>query len=96
MFIIDLKYIAPLEQVDQHMPPHVTHLEKYYANHVFIAWGRKEPRTGGIILALAESRAQIESIIKQDPFHLHQLAEFTITEFLPTKYHPDLTELLKG
>jgi uncharacterized protein YciI len=96
MFIIDLKYIVPLEEVDQHMAAHVVHLEKHYANGAFVAWGRKEPRTGGVILAIADSKDQIENIIKEDPFHQHQLAEFTITELLLSKHHPNLTELLQG
>lgn len=94
MFIIDLTYIVPLEEVDQHMTDHVNHLMKYYDKNIFIAWGRKEPRTGGVILALADSKTTVEEIIKEDPFYKHKLAEFNITEFLTSKYHPDLKGLL--
>ena len=94
MFIIDLNYIAPLEELDQHMTDHVNHLIKYYDKNIFIASGRKEPRTGGVILALADSKATVEEIIKEDPFYKHKLAEFNITEFLTSKYHPDLKNLL--
>ncbi|MDB5087493.1 MAG: cyclohydrolase [Mucilaginibacter sp.] len=94
MFIINLTYIVPLEELDQHMAEHVKHLEKYYDKNIFVAWGRKEPRTGGIILALAASKTVIEEITKEDPFYTRKLAEFDITEFLPTTYHPDLKNLL--
>jgi uncharacterized protein YciI len=94
MFIINLTYIVPLEELNQHMAEHVRHLEKYYDKNIFVAWGRKEPRTGGIILALAAGKTVIEEIIKKDPFYTRQLADFDITEFLPTTYHPDLKSLL--
>jgi uncharacterized protein YciI len=96
MFIIDLKYIVPLEKLDAHMTEHVKYLERYYRESIFIASGRKEPRTGGVILALAHSKEAVENIIKEDPFHQHKLADFTITEFLTSKYHPDLKNILSG
>jgi len=95
MFIISLTYIVSLEELDQHMAAHVKYLKKYYKKNVFIASGRKVPRTGGIILALANSKEQIEKIITEDPFYKHELAEFDITEFLTSQYHPELTSLLK-
>lgn len=94
MFIIDLKYIVPLDTLDAHMTDHVKFLRKYYKQNVFVASGRKVPRTGGIILALAKSKGDLEKIIAEDPFYVHQLAEFTITEFLTSQYHPQLKELL--
>jgi len=95
MFIVNLNYIVSLETLDAHMADHVAFLRKYYAQNVFVASGRKVPRTGGIILALAKSKDELEKIISEDPFYTHQLAEFSITEFLTSQYHPDLKKLLK-
>ncbi|RZA03605.1 MAG: GTP cyclohydrolase [Sphingobacteriaceae bacterium] len=94
MFIIDLTYIVPLEELDQHMADHVKYLRKYYKKNVFVVSGRKVPRTGGIILVLTDSREDVEKIIKEDPFYKYELAEFTITEFLTSQYHPDLKDFL--
>lgn len=94
MFIIDLHYIVPLDKLDAHMADHVSYLQKYYKQNVFIASGRKVPRTGGIILALGKSKEEINEIIHEDPFYTHKLAEFTITEFLTSQYHPELKKLL--
>lgn len=96
MFVVDLHYIAPLDKLDAHMAEHVKFLRKYYAQHVFVASGRKVPRTGGIILALAGSREQLDKILAEDPFFIHGLATFTITEFQTSQYHPDLKKLLKA
>jgi uncharacterized protein YciI len=96
MFIINLNYIVPLEQLDAHMTDHVKFLRKYYKQNVFIASGRKVPRTGGIILALAKSKEEVGEIIREDPFHIHNLAEFSITEFLTSQYHPEMKKILTG
>jgi uncharacterized protein YciI len=95
MYIISLNYIVPLEELDQHMADHVKYLKKYCKKNVFVASGRKVPRTGGVILALADSQEEVEAIIKEDPFCKLELAEFDITHFLTSQYHPDLEGLLK-
>lgn len=95
MFIINLNYIVPLEELDTHMTEHVKYLRKYYKQHVFVTSGRKVPRTGGIILAFGKSKEEIDKIISEDPFITHGLAEFTITEFLTSQYHPELKTFLK-
>jgi uncharacterized protein YciI len=96
MFIINLNYIVPLEKLDVHMTEHVRYLHKYYKQNKFIASGRKVPRTGGIILALAGSLEEVNQIISEDPFYTNKLAEFTVTEFLTSQIHPELKKFLKG
>jgi len=81
MFVIELIYKADLVEIDAHMAAHVSFLKKYYASGNFLVSGRKIPRDGGIILALGQSREEIEAIIKEDPFYEHRLAEFRIIEF---------------
>jgi uncharacterized protein YciI len=96
MFIIDLHYIVPLQKLDEHMADHVKFLRKYYQQNKFIVSGRKVPRTGGIIVALADSKEEVEKIVQEDPFYIQKLADFTITEFMASQYHPELKNLLKG
>jgi uncharacterized protein YciI len=94
VFIVDLKYIVPLTELDEHMEDHVQYLKKYYEKNVFVASGRKVPRTGGIILALAKDEDELKKILMEDPFYKHRLADFSITHFLTSQYHPDLEALL--
>ena len=96
MFIINLQYIVPLESIDAHMTEHMKFLQKYYKLNVFVTSGRKVPRTGGIILALAKSKEEVDKIMSEDPFCIHKLAEYTVIEFLNSQSHPDLKKLLKG
>jgi uncharacterized protein YciI len=81
MFVIELMYKTDLAEIDAHMAAHVRYLKKYYAAGTFVASGRKIPRDGGIILAAAAQRADIEAIIAEDPFVREGLADFRIIEF---------------
>ena len=81
MFVIELIYKAALTEIDAHMAAHVKFLEKYYAAGNFLVSGRKIPRDGGVILAVAQNRKQIEAIIAEDPFVERGLAGFRIIEF---------------
>jgi uncharacterized protein YciI len=94
MFIIDIRYTAPLEEVDKHIDGHVAYLQKYIENNTFIVTGRKVPRTGGILIANAGSKEEVEKIITEDPFYQHKVAEMTITEFLHARHNPALDSLL--
>ena len=94
MFIIDIHYTAPLEEVDKHMEGHVAYLKKYMANNTFLVTGKKEPRTGGILIANAASREDVEKIITEDTFYQHKVAEMTITEFTHARHNALLNSLL--
>ena len=81
MFIIELIYTASLARIDGAMSSHVAYLKKQYAAGRFLVSGRKIPRDGGIIVATAASRGEIEAIVKEDPFVERGLADFRIVEF---------------
>ena len=95
MFIIELTYKAPLEQVDAQMKPHVAFLNKHYASGHFVVSGRKIPRDGGIILAVGNSREEIEAIAEQDPFCKHGLADFRVIEFRVSQRADDIEKRIE-
>ncbi|MFF0506395.1 YciI family protein [Streptomyces fimicarius] len=90
MFVLELTYTAPVERVDALMREHIAWLDEQYAAGVFIASGRKNPRDGGVILAVGDDRAAIEEIAAADPFAEHQVCAYRITEFIATKTSPEL------
>ncbi len=92
MFVIELTYTARLEQIDAHMRAHVAFLKKHYAAGRFIASGRKIPRDGGVIIAVGESREEIEAIAREDPFCARGLAECRVIEFRASQRADDLPE----
>lgn len=95
MFVISLSYTKPLADVEQQLAAHIEYIDHYYGKGVFLASGRKVPRTGGIILARADSLAEIQTIVQLDPFYIAGVAEFEITEFVPTKAASELQALIE-
>ncbi|MCR4264992.1 YciI family protein [Nitratireductor sp. ZSWI3] len=92
MFIVSLNYMAPIEDVEMHVPAHMAWLEKHYEAGLFLASGRKVPRTGGIILAKGD-RAALEACLREDPFAVHGIARYEITECAVSKAVPGLEAL---
>jgi uncharacterized protein YciI len=95
MFVIELIYKADLAEIDAHMKAHVAFLRKYYKAGNFLVSGRKIPRDGGIILAVAKTREDVEQIVKEDPFHARGLADFRIIEFRASQRADDIQERMK-
>jgi uncharacterized protein YciI len=90
MFIVELTYKAPLTEIDAHMKAHVVFLKKHYAAGHFLVSGRQIPRKGGIIVAMAESREKIETIMREDPFCRRGLADFRVIEFRASQRAEDM------
>jgi uncharacterized protein YciI len=90
VFILELTFIAPLERVDAVAGDHMAWLKKQYEAGLFIASGRKEPRDGGVIVAVGGSRADFERLVATDPFSVSGVAEYRIVEFLATTTAPPL------
>ncbi|WP_166962977.1 YciI family protein [Yeosuana marina] len=95
MFIISLTYKTQLEKIDQYLNEHIDFLNEQYELGNFLVSGRKIPRTGGIILSKASSKSELEKIIEKDPFKINELADYEITEFIPSKTNEKLSFLLE-
>ncbi|MDR6964516.1 YciI family protein [Shewanella putrefaciens] len=95
MFVVLLTYKKPIAEVGLHLAAHIAYLDEHFAAGTFVASGRKVPRTGGVILAKAESRTVLEAILHQDPFSIADVAEFEVIEFVPTKTAPGLESLIE-
>ena len=78
MYIVNLTYHRPIEEVDSHLEGHVAWLKQHYQEGTFIASGRKNPRTGGVILVKGIERARLDAILAQDPFTA--VAHYAITD----------------
>jgi uncharacterized protein YciI len=90
MFVLELTYTAPLDAVDALLDAHVAWLDEQFAKGVFLAAGRKNPRDGGVILAVAENRARAEEIAAGDPFATGGVCVYRITEFAASRTAPAL------
>lgn len=83
MIILSLTYKADIAQADVHMQPHMEWVKQGYERGWFLASGRKIPRTGGVIIAKGD-RAEIEAFVALDPFVIHAIADYDITEVAMT------------
>ena len=95
MYIVSLTYKASLEAIDKELNNHIDYLKKQYAAGNFLASGRKIPRNGGVILAKAQSREELDEILKQDPFIENNLADYEVIEFVPSMTSKELSYLLE-
>ena len=86
MFIVSLTYKKGISEVEKFMEAHIQFLDKYYLDKKFIFSGRKNPRTGGVILVRNMKKQTLADIIQQDPFYQNEIADYDITEVIPTKY----------
>ncbi|WP_050479444.1 YciI family protein [Herbaspirillum rhizosphaerae] len=84
MFVISITYTKSAGEIDALLTAHKQFLNEQYADGVFLMSGRKIPRSGGIIIADAADRAELEAIIETDPFYIGDVAEYEITEFVPS------------
>lgn len=94
MFILSLTYVKSVDEADRFMTPHMDWVNAGYDRGMFLASGRKNPRTGGVILAKGD-RAEIEAYAAADPFTVEGVATYDITEVSVTRTALGL-EALKG
>lgn len=95
MFIVNLTYKKSNDEVDKILPLHIKFLEKYYSKNKFICSGRKNPRVGGIILCNAKDETEVKSIVSEDSFNINGIADYDITEFIPSKCDPKFKSFIE-
>jgi uncharacterized protein YciI len=93
LFIVALQYKVPLEEVEKHLGEHRAFLKDCYQKNIFIASGRKEPRTGGVIIASTKNQETLEAVLEKDPFKQHNIANYEITEFIPTMFDETFSKI---
>lgn len=96
MFVILLQYKKPLDEIDNYLVAHRAFLEEGYKNNYFVVSGPQEPRTGGVVLSPLTDRTQLESLMQQDPFCIHDLAEYQFIEFTPVMCDEGFTQYVHG
>jgi uncharacterized protein YciI len=95
MFIVSLSYKVDLDEIDKILPQHIKYLKAQYKQDSFIASGRKIPRTGGIILSKLNTLDELQRVLEQDPFKIHNLANYEIQEFMPSMTSDKFKNLLE-
>lgn len=81
MFAFHSVYLKSIDEVDQHLAAHRAFLKDLYSKGITVCSGPQIPRTGGFILLNAPSKAEAVEIMKNDPYVINGLAEYSVIEF---------------
>jgi uncharacterized protein YciI len=81
LYVILINYTKPLADVDAVRARHIEHIERYASQGIFHAWARRNPPTGGVLVAMAPDRAALEAVVAQDPYVAAGVAQAEIVEF---------------
>lgn len=96
MFVVILRYVKPLAEVERLLEEHRRWLStQYEAGHLLVS-GPQRPRVGGVLLAVASSSNALRAILSSDPFFRAAIAEYDVIEFQPTMADPRFDALLDG
>lgn len=90
MFVVTITYTAPLERIDELVAAHREWLDRNYEAGVLLASGPRVPRAGGILLARAMDRAELDAVLAEDPFAEAGVATHQVLRFMPTKTAAEL------
>jgi len=81
LFVVLMHYTKPLPDVDAVRAAHTAHLERAAAAGTVLAWARRDPPTGGVVVAAAADRQTLERVLAEDPYVRAGVARPEIVEF---------------
>lgn len=86
MFMVTSSYEAPAEAIAAALPAHREWVAALYERGIFVLSGRLRPATGGFMLAVGVTEAELEAILATDPFRIAGLLRHTILALEPTRW----------
>ncbi|GAO40428.1 hypothetical protein SCH01S_48_00870 [Sphingomonas changbaiensis NBRC 104936] len=92
--VVVLTYVPDLAAVDARLDQHLAWLGRQYAEGRVLASGRRNPRTGGVIVCRGD-RAAVDAIVATDPFIASGVATAEVIPFIASMAAPDLAGLLQ-
>jgi uncharacterized protein YciI len=93
-FLILINYTAPFESFEQLVPEHRQHLQRAVDAGIILFSGPRNPRDGGVVIARADSRDDLQTLIDNDPYRRFDVASYTVHEFIPGRHQPFLDDWL--
>ncbi len=94
MFVIFLKFSANKAAAPDFMADHNHWIATGFSDGIFHCVGSLKPEGGGAILAVGETRGELEKRVNADPFVLNNVVTAEITEVDVKKTTPDLDVLM--
>lgn len=85
MFIVLLKFSANRNQAGQFMAGHKDWIQRGFDEGVFLLSGSLLPGVGGVVLAHATTREQLQQRVSEDPFVAADVVNAEIIETAPSR-----------
>ncbi len=95
-FLVEITYALPFEQMAPIVPEHRAFLQEGYETGMILMSGPMNPRTGGVVIARAESEEQLRDYFSRDPYFLKHAATYRFIEFDPVKYQMFIEDWVSG
>lgn len=95
MFLVDMHFTDMSKITPELTTQHRDYLAKQYKNGLLMFGGRKEPRTGGIILSKHSDEAELQVILAGDPFIQSGAVRVNIVPFTPVMASSQYQHLLE-
>jgi len=93
-YIIEITYKVTFEELQDTLPAHRSFLDEGYERGLLLMSGPQNPKTGGMVVARAESLEIIKDYFSRDPYQTKGLAEYRFVEFTPVKNNPMIKDWL--
>lgn len=95
MFLALLRYKVSRKELEPYLPSHRAFLDAGYARGDFIVSGRMMTGKGGVILSPLTRLVEFGDLLLKDPFKIHDLADYEIIAFDPSRFHPDFASFIR-
>lgn len=82
-FVVLMNYTKPLADVDQARAAHIAHIQQAAGRGIMVAWARRSPPVGGVLVATAPDRQTLEQVLAADPYVQAGVASPEVVEFNP-------------
>lgn len=92
-FLLEGEHLVPFAELADLVPAHHRFLQQGYDDGVFLFSGPQIPAHGGFLVARAESMAQLQAVLAEEPFVKANKMRFSrITRFDAAQYQPLLKD----
>lgn len=84
-FVVEITFTAEFSRIEPIVPEHRTFLQSGYDRGWLLMSGPQNPRVGGVVIARAPAKADLEAFFRDDPYAQAGVATYRFTEFNPVK-----------
>jgi len=84
-FVVEITFTAELSRIEPIVAAHRAFLQVGYDRGWLLMSGPKNPRDGGMVVARAPGKAELEAFFRDDPYAQAGVATYRFTEFNPVK-----------